>query len=347
MIFLLLSSTVATAITLVGTPFLIRFLRRRGIGQEIREDGPDRHLSKRGTPTMGGLVIVGAAAVGYLVSHLPILSRGRPISVNGLLVFFAAAGMGVIGFLDDYLKVRNQRSLGLNKRAKFIGQLVIAGVFAFVAERYTGARAELSFVRPLGVTLPVWLFLLWVLVLFAATTNAVNLTDGLDGLASGSGNFVFGAYVIIAFWQFRHHTQYPDVSQGLDLAVAASAWVGACTGFLCWNTAPARIFMGDTGSLALGGAIAALAFLTNTQLLLVVIGGLFVVETVSVIAQVFAFRVFGRRVLRMAPIHHHFELAGWPEITVIVRFWILAAFFVIFGLGLFYADYLRLPGVRG
>ncbi|MCC7075977.1 MAG: phospho-N-acetylmuramoyl-pentapeptide-transferase [Acidimicrobiia bacterium] len=339
MIALLAAAGMGTILALIGTPFFIRWLRLRDIGQEIREDGPRTHRVKHGTPTMGGIVILGAALCGYLFSHLPLFSAGRAITVNGILVLFAGVCMGLLGFLDDYLKYRNQRSLGLNKKSKTIGQIVIALVFAILVQRYTGGSTQISFVRPIGPALPVWLFAIWVLLLFVATSNAVNLTDGLDGLAAGSSNLVFGAFVLIAFWQFRHPAYY-GLAQSLDLAVVAAAFAGACAGFLWWNANPARIFMGDTGALGLGGAIAALAFLTNTQLLLLVLGGIFVLETLSVIAQVFAFRVFGRRVLRMAPIHHHFEIVGWPETTVIVRFWIIAGFCVTFGVGLFYADWL-------
>lgn len=339
MIALLAAAGMGTILALIGTPFFIRWLRLRDIGQEIREDGPRTHRVKHGTPTMGGIVILGAALCGYLFSHLPLFSAGRAITVNGILVLFAGVAMGLLGFLDDYLKYRNQRSLGLNKKSKTIGQIVIALVFAILVQRYTGGSTQISFVRPIGPALPVWLFAIWVLLLFVATSNAVNLTDGLDGLAAGSSNLVFGAFVLIAFWQFRHPAYY-GLAQSLDLAVVAAAFAGACAGFLWWNANPARIFMGDTGALGLGGAIAALAFLTNTQLLLLVLGGIFVLETLSVIAQVFAFRVFGRRVLRMAPIHHHFEIVGWPETTVIVRFWIIAGFCVTFGVGLFYADWL-------
>lgn len=348
MIQLLMAAMTAGVLTLVGTPFFIRFLRSRGVGQEIREDGPDTHHVKRGTPTMGGVVILAAVVVAYVVAHAPVWSTPRPISYRALLVLFGGCAMGLLGFLDDFLKYRNQRSLGLNKTAKILGQVAIAIVFAVLALRYTGVSTSVSFVRPTTLVLPIGLFVLLVLLLFAGAANGVNLTDGLDGLAAGSANFVFAAFVLIAFWQFRHPAFYfPDlVAQGLepqilDLAVVAAAFMGACVGFLWWNTNPARIFMGDTGSLGLGGALAALALLTNTELLLLVLGGLFVLETVSVIIQVFSFRVFGRRVFKMAPIHHHFELMGWPEITVIVRFWIISAIFVTLGMGVFYSDWLR------
>ena len=347
MIQLLVAAMTGGLLTLAGTPLFIRFLRARGVGQEIREDGPHTHHVKRGTPTMGGVVILLAVIAAYVLAHAPIWSSPRPITYRALLVLFGGCGMGLLGFLDDFLKYRNQRSLGLNKTAKIVGQVVIATAFAALALRYTGVSTAVSFVRPTTLVLPVGLFIVFVLLLFAGASNGVNLTDGLDGLAAGSATFVFAAFVLVAFWQFRHPAFYfPDLAEGLepqilDLAVVAAAFTGACVGFLWWNTNPARIFMGDTGALGLGGALAALAVLTNTELLLLVIGGLFVIETLSVIVQVFSFHAFGRRVFKMAPIHHHFELVGWPEITVIVRFWIISASCVTLGMGLFYSDWLR------
>jgi len=228
----------------------------------------------------------------------------------------------------------------------------VAVAFAFGLSRLTTTSTELSFIRPTGIELGTFFFL-WVFVIMTASSNAVNLTDGLDGLASGSTAMVFAAYVIIAFWQFRHTCEALPVSScydvdletSLDLAVLSAGALGAIAGFLWWNAAPAKIFMGDTGSLALGGLVAGVAIATRTQLLLVIIGGLFVLETASVILQVISFRVFRRRLFRMAPIHHHFEVLGWHEFTVIVRFWIVAGLAVLFGLGLFYADFLTRGGV--
>jgi phospho-N-acetylmuramoyl-pentapeptide-transferase len=270
-----------------------------------------------------------------------------PYSRGGLLVFMAIAGAGFVGLVDDYLKVTRRRSLGLNKRGKVAGQLVVATAFALLAHRWAAARTELSFTRfdSTGVDLGVALWTVLAVLLILGASNAVNLTDGLDGLAAGSGAFSFAAFVVICFWQFRHFDLY-RVPQALDLTLVAAAMLGACAGFLWWNAAPARIFMGDTGALAIGAGIGALAVISNTHLLLPVVGGLFVVETLSVIVQVIAFRAFGRRVLRMAPIHHHFELLGWPETTVIVRFWIVAAMFTAVALAVFYADSIR-AGVAG
>jgi phospho-N-acetylmuramoyl-pentapeptide-transferase len=266
--------------------------------------------------------------------------------------------LGTVGAVDDYLKIRNQRSLGLTKTAKFAGQALAAIVLGVGAWYWADAFRGISFIRPLGGTeLHLILFLIWVFLLVSATSNGVNLTDGMDGLASGSTVLVVSAYVVIGFWQFRHLCGAPADTPGCyrfpagespqDLAIVAAAMMGATAGFLWWNAPPARIFMGDTGSLALGGTLAALALFTNTQLLLAVLGGLYVVETLSVILQVASFRLFQRRVFKMAPIHLHFELSEWPEFTVIVRFWILAGLAVAFGLGLFYAEFLAAGGTGG
>ncbi|HEY7875088.1 MAG TPA: phospho-N-acetylmuramoyl-pentapeptide-transferase, partial [Actinomycetota bacterium] len=250
--------------------------------------------------------------------------------------------LGLLGFLDDIIKIRKSRSLGLQKRAKFLGQLVIAGVFGVVAVKVVGIGTDLSFFRSTALNLGI-LFYVWVFLMVAASSNGVNLTDGLDGLAVGSAAQVLAAFVVIGFWEFRHPQFYEWRATGsdpFDLALVAAALFGSCAGFLWWNTAPAKIFMGDTGSLMLGGAMAVLAILLNTQLLLVVMGGLYVIETLSVIAQVAIFKRTGKRIFLMAPIHHHFELAGWAEFTVIVRFWVLSGLSVAFGLGLFYADFI-------
>jgi phospho-N-acetylmuramoyl-pentapeptide-transferase len=340
---LLFSAATAFVLTIFLTPIAITRLRRHDIGQFIQEEVAGHH-HKRGTPTMGGLVIVGAVFIGYLVAHLRFWSSGEgidlrlvPFSYQGWLAIGALLGMGAIGFLDDYSKFVRAQNLGLSKRWKFLGQIVVASGFAWGAVA-AGVSTELSFTRGFGVDLGPWLYAGLVLVMLTAAANAVNLTDGLDGLVAGSGSLVFGAYVLVAFWQFRNFDFY-GVTGALDLSIVAAAVVGATAGFLWWNAAPARIFMGDTGSQALGGVLAALALLTNTHLLLVLLGGLYVLVTISVIVQVFSFRVFGRRVFRMAPLHHHFELGGWPETTVIIRFWIISGMMVAAGVGVFYADW--------
>lgn len=333
------------------TPVAIRVLRTRGLGQYIREDGPRAHFVKSGTPTMGGLVIVGVTLASYALAHIRPGGLAPRFKPSGLVVIGVVVAMALLGFADDYLKISRRRSLGLNKTMKLVGQLTIALAFGIVADTYTQASTQISFARPLGIDLGVF-FLAWVFLIVASASNGVNLSDGLDGLASGSGAFVMGAYVVVAFWQFRHFCGdfkapgcYVNAADSLDVAIVAAALLGATAGFLWWNAAPARIFMGDTGALALGGAMAALAVVTNTHLLLVILGGLYVVEATSVILQVIAFRVFGRRVFLMAPIHHHFELRGWPEFTVIIRFWIIAGLSVALGLALFYADFIRLGGL--
>ena len=340
MIALLIAGSVGLLTTLLGTPLLIGSLRIRGIGQHIREDGPTGHRDKAGTPTMGGLAIVGAATLGYLMAHAGRLEIFTSRGITAVVTICLAA---LVGFVDDYLKVSRQRSLGLNARAKAGALLLIAAGFAVVAVKVLGVSTRLSFVRfdspgwQLGAV--GWAILAVLTIL--GTTNAVNLTDGLDGLAAGSASFAFVTLTVIGFFQLRHFYVYRNpYPASLDEAILATAFVGACAGFLWWNAAPAKIFMGDTGSLGLGAAIAVLALLENVDLLLPILGGLFVLETVSVILQVGSFKLFHRRVFRMAPIHHHFELLGWPETTVIVRFWILSAAFTALAVGVFYAAYL-------
>jgi phospho-N-acetylmuramoyl-pentapeptide-transferase len=254
--------------------------------------------------------------------------------------------MALVGLVDDYLGVRRGRNMGLRKRGKTGGQLLVAVGFGLLALNYVNVSTHLSFTRVFDLNLGTGVWLALAIFWVYGFSNAVNITDGLDGLAAGSAAMVFAAFVIIAFWQFRHPAVYHVLPAGaLDLAIVSAAMLGACLGFLWWNAAPAQVFMGDVGSLALGAAMAGLSLLTNTILLLPLLGGLYVFETLSVIAQVISFRVFHRRVLRMAPIHHHFEVGGWPEFTVIVRFWLLGGLLVALGLGFFYADFIRIPGV--
>ncbi|MCB2222942.1 MAG: phospho-N-acetylmuramoyl-pentapeptide-transferase [Actinobacteria bacterium] len=347
MIAMLTSAAVAFFTTLLLTPVAIRYFRRREIGQYIQEEVEHDH--KHGVPTMGGVVIIFAVLLAFLVAHMRLWSADtgwhftwREFQIPGLLVLVAFLGMGGIGFLDDLSKVSKERNLGLRKRWKFLGQVTIAGVFAWGAINY-GVSTEISFTRGLGFDLG-WLYAVWVLLLLTGAANAVNFTDGLDGLAAGSGTLVFGAFVVVAFWQYRHPEFYGIVGN-LEMAILAAAMMAAAAGFLWWNTAPAKIMMGDTGSQALGGAMAALALLTNTHLLLVVLGGLYVMETVSVILQIISFRGWGKRIFLMAPIHHHFEIKGWPEGTIVVRFWIIAGLSVALGLGLFYGDFITYGGV--
>lgn len=338
---ILVAGAIGLIVTLLGTPLAIKQLRHKGWGQLIREEGPKAHYEKRGTPTMGGLVILAATVLGYLIGHVGI-GQFSSFSDSGLLAMGTIVALGLLGFLDDFIKVYKSRSLGLRSRTKFLGQAVIAIVFGILAIHVVGIGTDVSFFRSTAIDLGI-VFYLWAFLMIAASSNAVNLTDGLDGLAAGSVAQVLVGFVVVAFWQFRHQIFYDIAVSGsdpFDLALVASAMFGACAGFLWWNTAPAKIFMGDTGSLMLGGALAVLAILLNTQLLLLVMGGLYVVETLSVIIQVGVFKRTGRRMFLMAPVHHHFELAGWPEYTVIVRFWVLSGLSVAFGLGLFYADFI-------
>lgn len=346
MIRIFVAAAIALIFSWVGTKILISILRSHRIGQPIHEDVPEGHVTKAGTPTMGGLAVVVATILSYALSGL---YRGV-YTQRGIFVLGAIAGAGFVGFLDDWIKIRAERNTGLNKRAKMIGLLTVAVLFSAAIVTMTQQHTELSFTRfdSIGWNLGKVGWVIWAVFLIAGSSNGVNLTDGLDGLAAGAGIFAFSAFVVIGFWTFRYPAVYDirfgEAGFGIDLAVIAAAMVGALAGFLWWNAAPAQIFMGDTGSLAIGTGLAALALTTNTTLLLPVVGALFVAETVSVILQVASFRLFGRRIFRMAPIHHHFELAGWPETTVIIRFWMMSAACTALGIGLFYRDFLVVTG---
>lgn len=363
---IIIAGIVSFLVAIFTTPVLIRRFSAVGLGQEIREDGPKSHLRKRGTPTMGGIAIIAGIVVAYLVSGIyGLATGGAAFTVSGLLVLGLMLGLGGVGFADDFIKLFRARNLGLNKTAKLISQLVLAIAFGLLilqfpnAEGLTPGSTHLSFIRDIdtfdiaigGGILGIILFLVFIFILIAAWSNAVNLTDGLDGLAAGSTALVMGGYTMITFWQFRNscaETVEPgcySVRDPLDLAVLAAAGLGACLGFLWWNAAPAKIFMGDTGSLALGGLVAGLSVASRTELLMIIIGALFVIEAVSVVIQVIVFRSTGRRFFRMAPIHHHFENGGWAETTVVIRFWLLAAMAVIIGVTLFYAEWLTFTGV--
>jgi phospho-N-acetylmuramoyl-pentapeptide-transferase len=337
MIAILLAATLSMLLALTGTPLVIRFFRRRGFGQPIREEGPTSHQVKAGTPTMGGAAIVLATVTAYAIAQL-----GRPTwTTTGVLLLATFVAMAGVGFADDFIKLRMRRSLGLNKTTKFGGQALIAIAFAWLGPNWAGMSRSISVMGAIEFPVGQSMFTLWIFLLIVGASNAVNLTDGLDGLAAGAASLVLGAFALIAFWQFRNNAEYAiGAAAALDVAVVTAAVTAAAAGFLWHNAPPARIFMGDTGSLALGGLMAAVAVATNTQILLVVLGGLFVIETLSVVIQVAVFRTTGRRVFRMAPFHHHFELLGWQEATIIVRFWILAGIGVALGLGLFYAEYL-------
>jgi phospho-N-acetylmuramoyl-pentapeptide-transferase len=342
MIAIFTAGGVSLIIATLATPFLIRYMQRNAFGQHIREGTPIGHKAKAGVPTMGGIAIIFAALAGYLAGHI---NTGQPFSRAGVLTMVTVTAMAIVGASDDWLKIQHKQNLGLRKRGKFAAQVLIALGFALAGVYWAHLSTNLSFTRynvP-GVDLGTGVWVVWAVLIIAGTSNAVNLTDGLDGLAAGSSAFSFSGMTLIAYWLLRHVSIY-RVPTGIDLALAAVSLGGACVGFLWWNAAPARIIMGDTGSLALGTGIACLALDMNLQLLLLIIGGLFVIETLSVVVQVFSFRVFHTRVFRIAPIHHHFEQKGWPEITVTVRFWILSGLFTALGLGLFYADFLSVKG---
>lgn len=347
---ILFSGAIGLFLTLIGTPLLIKLLAKKGYGQFIRDDGPRDHASKRGTPTMGGIAFILATLIAYAATK--VITSEDP-TFSGLLVLFLMAGMGLVGFLDDYIKIVMQRSLGLRAGAKMLGQLIVGVAFAILSLNFADARdltpasTHLSFTQDFGWSIGPVLFVVWALFMILAMSNGVNLTDGLDGLATGASVMVFGAYVFIGVWQYGQScadvaTAGPacyDVRDPLDLAVVASALMGALFGFLWWNTSPAKIFMGDTGSLALGGALAGLAIVSRTELLLAILGGLFVLITMSVVIQVGSFRLTGKRVFKMAPLQHHFELKGWSEVLVVVRFWIIQGICVIVGLGIFYGSW--------
>lgn len=345
MIALGIAGSLGFLICVFGTPILIRMLRRREMGQQIRDDGPfaHPHTDKAGTPTMGGVAIVVAVTIAYLVAH--VRTEQLKFSRVGIILMFLIIGFSVVGFIDDYLSLRRGRNTGLRMRGKTGGQLLVAGGFIILALQWVNVSTDLSFTRAIDLRLGTTLWIFLALIVIYGTSNAVNLTDGLDGLAAGSAMLVFLAFTVVCFWEFRHPVEYGIGSAAaVDLAIIAAALAGACGGFLWWNAAPARIFMGDTGSLALGAAMAGLALLSETVLLLPILGGLYVIETLSVIAQVISFRGFGRRVLRMAPIHHHFEVGGMPEFTVLIRLWLFSGACVALGLGIFYADFIRIPG---
>ncbi|GAB1692572.1 phospho-N-acetylmuramoyl-pentapeptide-transferase [Krasilnikovia sp. M28-CT-15] len=363
----IVAAAVAFIVSLFGTPVAIRVFAALKAGQPIRSIGPAAHLTKKGTPTMGGVVFIVATVVAYVAGHIAlttlperqIAQEGPTMTALVLLGLFVFCG--VVGFLDDFLKVRRRNSDGLSAKGKLLGQAIVGGGFGIAAlyaastNGQTVASEHISFIRDIS-----WLdvgkvgsVIVFVFVI-TAMSNGVNLTDGLDGLATGASILVLGAYALIGFWQYRHwcaddaYARANDycyqVRDPLEIAMIAAAAAAACVGFLWWNTSPARIFMGDVGSLGLGGLIGGLAVATRTTLLSVVIGGLFVIIVTTWVIQIVSFRTTGRRVFRMVPLHHHFELAGWSEINIVVRFWIVAGVCVAGGLGLFYSDFLAVVG---
>jgi phospho-N-acetylmuramoyl-pentapeptide-transferase len=334
------AAAVAFVLSIFGTPIAIRLFTSLKADQPIRAEGPQTHLGKKGTPTMGGVVFIFATFVAYMAGHL------------------ALGTLPEAQLRDDYLKVTKRNSLGLNKRGKLIGQAVIGAVFGIFALYFpkedahplTVASSKISFVRDipwLDIT-KIGAVLLFVFVVMAMS-NAVNLTDGLDGLATGTSVMVLGSYALIAFWQYRHWVADDsyngvyayDSRDPLEIALIAASAAGACVGFLWWNAAPARIFMGDTGSMGLGALIAGLAAATKTVMLLPILTILYFIITVTWVMQIGSYRTTGKRIFRMVPLQHHFELAGWSEVNIVIRFWIIAGLGIAAALGLFYADFLR------
>ena len=328
----LLAAGVAAVITAVVMPFFIKLMRHEGLGQQVRADGPKRHLVKQGTPTMGGIVIL----LGVVVTTLLM----APWSPMLFLALFAMLATGALGLLDDIESVAHKRSLGLTPSQKMVGLTIVCVIFCLVAVNYCGIAPTIEF--PGGATLDLgvlsstftigsvtftvpWIYLVFVFFLMAGLSNAVNLTDGLDGLAGGCTMVVM---LVMAMVAFRY--------QEINLAIFAASIAGACVGFLWHNCYPATIFVGDTGSLALGAAFAALAILTKTEVTSLIMGGLFIAEAVSVIIQVVSFKATGKRVFLMAPIHHHFEKKGWAETKVVIRFWIVSAAFAALGFALYF-----------
>jgi len=346
---ILVAGALALFFSLFGTPVLIKALARRGYGQIIRDDGPTTHHTKRGTPTMGGIIIIFSALISYLIAHLVL---GSTISVSAVLILGLVVALGLVGFLDDYMKVSRQNSAGISGKAKIFGQVFFASVFGYLGTHFpdkdglTPISLNLSTLRDTSISLGPILVVVWIAFMVTATSNGVNLTDGLDGLATGASVMTFLAFVLIGVWEFGQSCAVAvtancyNVRDPLDLAVLAAAFAGACTGFLWWNASPAKIFMGDTGSLALGGALAGMAASLRVELLLIPLGGIFVIITLSVALQVIYFKATGgKRLFKMAPLQHHFELMGWGEVTIVLRFWIIAGLSVALGLGLFYTQW--------
>jgi len=331
----LVAALVALIITLLAGPAFIDFLRRNEFGQQIREEGPQHHSAKQGTPTMGGLLIVLAASIAFLATSV--------YTVPALTIFGTTLACGAIGFLDDWIKLRHRRSLGLNARWKMLLLLATAAVVCLAAH-----HQQLShdvFVPIVDVSIPLgWGWYVLVVIVIAGSANAVNLTDGIDGLAAGTTIIALFTLTAMAVTIYIREVdpQGHRIANRLDAAYIGAALIGAAIGFLWFNAFPAEVFMGDTGSMALGGAIGAMAIFLQVPLLLLLVGGIFVIEALSVVIQVISFRRFGKRVFLMAPIHHHFEMKSWSETKIMVRFWIVTGILCTGGFGLFYKYYLNI-----
>ena len=334
MVRVLIAGLIAMVLAIVIGPPFIEWLRRSGVGQQIREEGPARHIVKQGTPTMGGLLILATAMMPFLVLSL--------YTLPGLVLLFVTLGCALIGFADDYLKVRRRRSLGLPGRWKMVGLVVITIGVGWMVHHIGYLDTQIYF-PVLDVKLNLhWLYYPFLFVLIAGTANGVNLTDGLDGLAAGTGGISLLTFLAIAAISWIRSGPVGDRSANLlDVAIFAAAMIGGVIGFLWFNAFPAEVFMGDTGSMAIGGAIAGLAVVTQTEVLLIFIGGIYLIEALSVMIQVASFKRTGKRVFLMAPIHHHFEMKAWSETKIMVRFWIVGAIFCTIGFVLFYRYYLH------
>jgi len=310
---------IAFLITVLLSPIFIPFLRRLKFGQSIREEGPKSHMKKTGTPTMGGVMIV----VSIVITSIIMVKKFNTGSIGYelWLLIFVLVGYGILGFLDDFIKVAMKRNLGLTSKQKMVGQIVIALVFYFIL-RYQGFS---TYIQIPGTSIQWelgWAYALLIIFMLVGASNAVNLTDGLDGLLAGTAAIAFGAFGVLAWY---------GIPQS-EVTIFALAAVGALLGFLVFNAHPAKVFMGDTGSLALGAAIAAVAILTKLEIILVIIGGVFVIETLSVIIQVISFKTTGKRVFKMSPLHHHYELSGWSEWRVVTTFWLVGLIFATLGI---------------
>ncbi len=331
-----LSLIIGGLLSLMTTPMFIKFQKSRKMGEKIRVDGPKTHSIKVGTPTMGGVVFIVCSLIAFIVVSLIKYLRYEEYSLEGLFVFSIFLLCSFIGFIDDYISMKKKSSLGLRGWVKIFLLLVVC--VYFIAMGIWVFNLDTSLSIPLtNVTLELgYYYYILVAVMIIGTTNAVNLTDGLDGLAAGTTSIVLGIFMFIGLLEWIFY----DLSFGIDIAVICGSTIAACIGFLWWNTAPAEIFMGDTGSFGLGGLIAAVAILLNQELLLIIVGAIFVIETLSVIIQVLWFKMFKKRVFKMAPIHHHFELMGWPEIKVIIRFWLACGLFSALGFFMYYLKFL-------
>jgi phospho-N-acetylmuramoyl-pentapeptide-transferase len=336
MTWIFLSIIIGGVVSLFITPLFIKFQRNKKIGEKIRIDGPKTHSVKAGTPTMGGLIFVIASVFAFSAVTLIKYYRYNIYSIEGIFLISVFLLCSFIGFIDDYMALKMQRSLGLRWWVK-IFLLSIVCLYFILFSKYLleiGTYINIPFTQ-MQVELGNWYYLVIVLIILS-TTNAVNLTDGLDGLAAGASSIVLAAFTFIAFleWSVLH------IPYGVDIAVVSGGALAACIGFLWWNTAPAEIFMGDTGAFGLGGLIGAVAIVMKQEILLIIIGGLFVVEALSVIVQVLFFKICRKRILKMAPIHHHFELLGWHEIKIIIRFWLVCILFAGVGFFIYYLKFI-------